>query len=95
MQQAAQQFESQNTAMHSVEPAFVFDSQLDSLLLLPILMFLCCAVLYEMSKLLQTGLSRDQLSLCITLCETGSINPESLASAIKELKREAVALQQR
>lgn len=57
--------------------------------------FVSPPVLYEMSKLLQTGLTRDQLSLCITLCETGAVNPEALAMAIKELKREAQAMQQR
>jgi mitotic-spindle organizing protein 1 len=46
-----------------------------------------------MSQLLQTGLTRDQLSLCITLCESG-VNPEALAAVVKELKREAQAMQQ-
>lgn len=58
-------------------------------------MLVVSAVLYEISKLLHTGLTRDQLSLCITLCETGGVNPEALAMAIKELKREAQAMQQR
>jgi mitotic-spindle organizing protein 1 len=50
-------------------------------------------VLHEMSKLLNTGLTRDQLMICVTLCEAG-VNPEALAAVIKELKREAQAIQQ-
>ena len=54
---------------------------------------LAVSVLHSMSQLLQTGLTRDQLSLCITLCESG-VNPEALAAVVKELKREAQAMQQ-
>jgi len=54
---------------------------------------LAVSVLHSMSQLLQTGLTRDQLSLCITLCESG-VNPEALAAIVKELKREAQAMQQ-
>ncbi|KAL6072317.1 Mitotic-spindle organizing protein 1 [Balamuthia mandrillaris] len=45
-------------------------------------------VLWEMSNLLDTGLSRESLSLAIGLCECG-INPEALAAAVKELQRGA------
>nr|CAG8574549.1 241_t:CDS:2 [Entrophospora candida]CAG8584120.1 13721_t:CDS:2 [Entrophospora candida] len=44
-------------------------------------------ILYEISTLLNTGLDRETLSLCINLCENG-VNPESLAVVIKELRRE-------
>lgn len=41
-------------------------------------------VLHEMSTLLNTGLDRDTLSLCLNLCENG-VNPEALAVSIFEL----------
>ncbi len=41
-----------------------------------------------MSKLLNTGLTKEQLSICVALCESG-VNPEALAAIIKELRREA------
>ncbi|CAI2162176.1 927_t:CDS:2 [Funneliformis geosporum] len=44
-------------------------------------------VLYEISTLLNTGLDRDTLSICLNLCENG-VNPEALA----ELRRETVSL---
>ena len=44
-----------------------------------------------MSKLLHTGLSRDELMLSIQLIESG-MDPETLAALIKELKREAAAI---
>ncbi|CAB4383168.1 hypothetical protein RhiirA5_361581 [Rhizophagus irregularis] len=48
-------------------------------------------ILHEMSTLLNTGLDRDTLSLCLNLCENG-VNPEALAAVIKELRRESVSL---
>ena len=65
------------------------------------------AVAYEMSRLLNTGLDREQLSILISLCENG-VNPEVNASlarlghidllvrqalgvVVKELRREAAA----
>ncbi|CAG8475719.1 6170_t:CDS:2 [Funneliformis mosseae] len=47
--------------------------------------------LYEISTLLNTGLDRDTLSICLNLCENG-VNPEALAAVIKELRRETVSL---
>ncbi|RUP46431.1 mitotic-spindle organizing gamma-tubulin ring associated-domain-containing protein [Jimgerdemannia flammicorona] len=35
-------------------------------------------ILYEMSTLLNTGLDRESLALCVSLCES-SVNPEALA----------------
>ncbi|KAI8841236.1 mitotic-spindle organizing gamma-tubulin ring associated-domain-containing protein, partial [Chytridium lagenaria] len=49
-------------------------------------------ITYEISLLLNTGLDKDALATCISLCEMG-VNPEALAAVIKELKREARALQ--
>ncbi|RKO89333.1 mitotic-spindle organizing gamma-tubulin ring associated-domain-containing protein, partial [Blyttiomyces helicus] len=44
-------------------------------------------ILHEISLLLNTGLDREALSLCVSLCETG-VNPEALAAVVRELKRE-------
>lgn len=48
-------------------------------------------IAHEISKLLNTGLDRDTLSILIALCENG-VNPEALAAVVKELRREAAAL---
>ena len=48
-------------------------------------------ILYEISKLLNTGLDRTSLSILVSLCEIG-VNPEALAAVVKELRREAAAL---
>ncbi|KAK9471551.1 putative mitotic-spindle organizing protein 1 [Dipodascopsis tothii] len=44
-------------------------------------------ILYEISLLLNTGLDKNTLSLCVSLCENGA-NPEALATVIKELRRD-------
>jgi len=49
-------------------------------------------VLNEISILLHTGLDRTTLSLCVSLIENG-VNPEALATVIKELRRETQALE--
>ncbi|CAG8572666.1 17758_t:CDS:2 [Cetraspora pellucida] len=48
-------------------------------------------ILYEISTILNTGLDRETLSLCLNLCENG-VNPEALAAVIKELRRESAAI---
>nr|KAJ3422349.1 GTPase-activating protein [Polyrhizophydium stewartii] len=48
-------------------------------------------ILYEISVLLNTGLDKEALAHCVSLCEAG-VNPEALAAVIKELKRESRAL---
>ncbi|KAJ3412939.1 hypothetical protein HDV05_008727 [Chytridiales sp. JEL 0842] len=48
-------------------------------------------ILHEISLLMNTGLDKESLSICISLCEQG-VNPEALAAVIKELKREARAI---
>eukprot|EP00729_Bicosta_minor_P004797 gene4797-12091_t len=46
----------------------------------------------DISGILNTGLDRETLSICVSLCESG-VNPEALAAVIKELRREGQALQ--
>ncbi|KAG5833121.1 hypothetical protein ANANG_G00272500 [Anguilla anguilla] len=48
-------------------------------------------VLLEISRLLNTGLDIESLSLCVRLCEQG-INPEALSSVIKELRKASDAM---
>uniref|UniRef100_W5MZS3 Mitotic spindle organizing protein 1 n=2 Tax=Lepisosteus oculatus TaxID=7918 RepID=W5MZS3_LEPOC len=48
-------------------------------------------VLLEISRLLNTGLDMESLSICVRLCEQG-INPEALSSVIKELRKASDAL---
>ncbi|KAJ1498232.1 Mitotic-spindle organizing protein 1 [Coelomomyces lativittatus] len=45
-------------------------------------------VLLEMATIMNTGLDRETLSICVALCEAG-VNPEALAAVIKELRAEA------
>ncbi|RDL39031.1 Uncharacterized protein BP5553_03371 [Venustampulla echinocandica] len=45
-------------------------------------------VFHEISTLLNADLDRQTLSICISLIENG-VNPEALASVIKELKKDA------
>ncbi|XP_016150810.1 mitotic-spindle organizing protein 1 [Sinocyclocheilus rhinocerous] len=48
-------------------------------------------VLLEISRLLNTGLDMESLSICVRLCEQG-INPEALSSVIKELRKASDSL---
>lgn len=48
--------------------------------------------LMELSRLLCTGLEPDTLAICIQLCEAG-INPELLATVIRELRKEVQSAQ--
>ncbi|XP_007465047.1 PREDICTED: mitotic-spindle organizing protein 1-like [Lipotes vexillifer] len=47
--------------------------------------------LLEISRILNTGLDMETLSICVWLCEQG-INPEALSSVIKEFLKAAAAL---
>uniref|UniRef100_A0A452F832 Mitotic spindle organizing protein 1 n=1 Tax=Capra hircus TaxID=9925 RepID=A0A452F832_CAPHI len=47
--------------------------------------------LLEISRILNTGLDMETLSICVRLCEQG-INPEALSSVIKELRKATEAL---
>ncbi|CDR02043.1 unnamed protein product [Oncorhynchus mykiss] len=51
-------------------------------------------VLLEISRLLNTGLDMESLSICVRLCEQG-INPEALSSVIKELRKASDSLKVR
>lgn len=53
--------------------------------------FFFLAVLFEISRILNTGLDMETLSICVRLCEQG-INPEALSSVIKELRKATEAL---
>lgn len=44
----------------------------------------------EISNILDTGLDKEALSILIGLIEAG-VNPEALATVVKELRREAAA----
>ena len=44
-------------------------------------------VAFEINKLLNCGLDKETLSLCMGLLETG-VNPEALADVIKEIRNE-------
>ena len=48
-------------------------------------------MLFDISQLLQTGLDRKSLEKLVGLTECG-VNPEALASVVKELRRESAAL---
>ena len=48
-------------------------------------------IIQELSRLLNTGLDAESLSLCVRLCESGA-NPEALATVIRELKKQSEAL---
>ncbi|KAM6446194.1 mitotic-spindle organizing protein 1 isoform 2-T2 [Liasis olivaceus] len=48
-------------------------------------------VLLEISRLLNTGLDAETLSICVRLCEQG-INPEALSAVIRELRKASEAL---
>ncbi|XP_006864378.1 PREDICTED: uncharacterized protein LOC102814976 [Chrysochloris asiatica] len=50
--------------------------------------------LLEISRILNTGLDMETLSICVRLCEQG-INPEALSSVIKELRKATEALKVR
>ncbi len=45
-------------------------------------------IAYEINKILDCGIDKESLSVCIALLETG-INPEALAQVIKKLREEA------
>ncbi|KAJ8101911.1 mitotic-spindle organizing gamma-tubulin ring associated-domain-containing protein [Lipomyces tetrasporus] len=47
-------------------------------------------LLYEISLLLDTGVDKDAISLCLKLCDNG-VNPEALANTIRDLKDRAIS----
>ena len=48
-------------------------------------------LLSEISDLLGTGLTEEQLSICVRLIETG-VNPNALANVIRTLQKESAAI---
>ncbi len=48
-------------------------------------------VVCEISNILGTGLDRETLALLVGLLESG-VNPEALATVVRELRREVAAL---
>lgn len=56
---------------------------------------LCLSVaVKEISDLLNTGLDEETLKVCVQLLEAG-VNPEALATVVRELRRETAALRVR
>uniref|UniRef100_A0A452QYY8 Mitotic spindle organizing protein 1 n=2 Tax=Ursidae TaxID=9632 RepID=A0A452QYY8_URSAM len=62
--------------------------------MLPQVSSMSFSVLLEISRILNTGLDMETLSICVRLCEQG-INPEALSSVIKELRKATEALKVR
>lgn len=50
--------------------------------------FALCLAVYELSRLLNTGLDRDTLAILMALIQKG-VNPEALAAVVKDLRKEA------
>ena len=50
-------------------------------------------ITHEMSRILDCGVDRETVAVCISLLENGA-DPESLAVVVKELKREAKRLRE-
>ncbi|KAJ5946724.1 mitotic-spindle organizing protein associated with a ring of gamma-tubulin 1 [Penicillium verhagenii] len=46
-------------------------------------------ILEDISKILNTNLTRTELSLCVSLIENG-VNPDALAAVVKDLRKESV-----
>ena len=47
--------------------------------------------MYEISRLLNTGLDRETLAILVGLCENG-VNPEALAAVVRDIRREAASV---
>ncbi|EGZ30478.1 hypothetical protein PHYSODRAFT_436427, partial [Phytophthora sojae] len=50
------------------------------------------AAVYELSRLLNTGLDRDTLAILMALIQKG-VNPEALAAVVKDLRKDAAEQQ--
>lgn len=50
-------------------------------------------ILAELSKLLNTGLDIETLTICVRLCEAG-VDPQALAAVVRELRKEIANLEQ-
>ena len=60
----------------------------------PIVCACGCVAVKEISDLLNTGLDDETLKVCVQLLEAG-VNPEALATVVRELRRETAALRVR
>ena len=49
------------------------------------------ALIAQISRLLNTDLDGESLSLCVRLCEAG-VHPQALATVIREIKKEVSAI---
>lgn len=49
--------------------------------------------MYDLSRLLNTGLDRDTLAILMALIQKG-VNPEALAAVVKDLRKDAAEQQQ-
>lgn len=58
------------------------------------LSFSLYAAVKEISDLLNTGLDDETLRVCVQLLEAG-VNPEALATVVRELRRESTAIKVR
>lgn len=47
--------------------------------------------IYNISQLLNTGLSQESLDICIRLCEAG-VHPQSLANIVNQIRREMAVI---
>jgi mitotic-spindle organizing protein 1 len=50
-------------------------------------------IAHELNKILDCGLDKESLSICIALLESG-VNPEALAEVVKRLRKEAARAKQ-
>ncbi|KAJ5637361.1 mitotic-spindle organizing protein associated with a ring of gamma-tubulin 1 [Penicillium lividum] len=48
-------------------------------------------ILEDISKILNTNLTRTELSLCVSLIENG-VNPDALAAVVKDLRKESATV---
>ncbi|ORY39087.1 hypothetical protein BCR33DRAFT_720336 [Rhizoclosmatium globosum] len=45
------------------------------------------SIVHQVSQLLETGLDKDALAVCVALIEQG-VDPEALSAVVKELRRD-------
>lgn len=50
--------------------------------------------LSNMSKMLNTGLTDEQLDICVQLCEAG-VNPQALAEIVKQIRTQVAELKEK
>lgn len=50
--------------------------------------------LMNVSNMLNTGLSEEQLAICVQLCESG-VNPQALAEIVKQIRSQVEKLKEK